>query len=245
MLPSVQEMEAYIRQAALARGIDPDTAVRVARSEGLSPGTWQANAQLSYGREQSYGPFQLHVAPKGHRGGMGNDFIAKTGLNPADPANWRPGVDFALDNAKRGGWGPWFGAKKIGVTGKMGIGGVPVQNQPPAPPPKGAAPGASYVGGLGMPPPAASGSPQTAFPGESPNPPSFLGNALAGLAGLSGGPSQHQPSQEMSGPPVDFTQLLAAFGEPGRALVQDQRKKFAMPEVGSLADLLGTAAVQQ
>ena len=36
------EMEAYIRRAAIARGINPDVALRVARSEGLQPGTWQS-----------------------------------------------------------------------------------------------------------------------------------------------------------------------------------------------------------
>jgi hypothetical protein len=122
-LPSVQEMEAFIRAEAIKRGIDPSIAVRVAKGEGLAPDTWQANANLSYGREQSYGPFQLHVAPKGHKPGLGNAFIAKTGLNPADPNTWKQGVQFALDNAATGGWSPWFGAKANGITGMMGIKG--------------------------------------------------------------------------------------------------------------------------
>jgi hypothetical protein len=124
-LPSVQEMEAYIRAKAVELGIDPDIAVKVARSEGLKEGTWQAEAQLDYGREQSYGPFQLHNAPKGHRPGMGNDFVRATGLDPSNTDTWDEGIDFALNQAKRGGWGPWFGAKKVGVTGMMGIGGQP------------------------------------------------------------------------------------------------------------------------
>lgn len=118
-------MEAYIRRRAAELGIDPDVAVRVAKSEGLQEGTWQANGMLSYGREQSYGPFQLHNAPPGERPGMGNDFVAATGLNPADPDTWDEGVDFALQQARKGGWGPWMGAKKIGVTGFMGIDGNP------------------------------------------------------------------------------------------------------------------------
>jgi len=125
MMPSVNEMEAYIRQAAVARGIDPEIAVRVARSEGLGEGIWQSNVKLDYGRERSYGPFQLHVAPEGRSPGMGNEFKAKTGLDPSDPSTWRQGVDFALTQAKEGGWGPWFGAKKIGITGMEGIGGNP------------------------------------------------------------------------------------------------------------------------
>src|SRR5262245_52217773 len=122
-LPDISDMEAYIRRAAAERGIDPDTAVAVARSEGLQEGTWQAKANLSYGRERSYGPFQLHIAPKGNRPGLGNEMIAETGVDPSDPKNWKQGIDFALNHAAKDGWGAWYGAKSIGVTGKMGIGG--------------------------------------------------------------------------------------------------------------------------
>lgn len=125
MLPTVEQMEAYIRQKAVEMGIDPEIAVRVARSEGLRPDTWQSNVQQPYGREASYGPYQLHVDPTGKRPGMGNDFMKATGLDPADPATWKTGVDYALGRAKEGGWSPWFGAKKIGITGKMGIGEAP------------------------------------------------------------------------------------------------------------------------
>jgi len=131
-LPSVQEMEAYIRQAAQARGIDPDIAVKVARSEGLKPNTWQSDLQQPYGRERSYGPFQLHVDPTGKRPGMGNDFVSSTGLNPADPTNWRQTIDFALDQAATGGWSPWMGAAKVDVTGKMGINGGKAIGMTPA-----------------------------------------------------------------------------------------------------------------
>jgi hypothetical protein len=116
-------MEAYIRQSAAQRGIDPDIAVKVAKSEGLQKGTWQSNVQQPYGRERSYGPFQLHVAPAGSRPGMGNDFVNATGLDPSDPKNAYAGIDFALDQAAKGGWSPWFGAKKVNVTGMQGING--------------------------------------------------------------------------------------------------------------------------
>jgi hypothetical protein len=121
---NVKEVEAYIRKQAAARGIDPDTAVRVARSEGLSRGTWQSNiVDPKRGREPSYGPFQLlEGGSGGWPRGMGNDFKAKTGMSPSDPRSLYPGIDFALDNAVQGGWGPWYGAKKIGITGKAGIG---------------------------------------------------------------------------------------------------------------------------
>lgn len=135
MLPSVQEMEAYIRQEAARLGIDPEVAVAVARSEGLQPGTWQAKGTLSYGREQSYGPLQLHVDPTGKNPGMGNQFKAETGLDPADPANWRQSTSYGLQQAQKGGWSPWMGAKKIGITGMEGIGDNPYSfgnEQPPA-----------------------------------------------------------------------------------------------------------------
>src|SRR5690606_6406636 len=66
-------------------------------------------------REQSYGPFQLYM-----NGGLGNEAMA-AGIDPRK--DWQGGIDFALDKAKEGGWGPWYGAEKVGVTGKMGIGG--------------------------------------------------------------------------------------------------------------------------
>ena len=119
-MPTIQELEAYIRKAAQARGIDPDTAVRVAKSEGLQPGAWQSNYMKNGVREPSYGPFQLY---KG--GGLGNDFQKATGLDPADPATVQPGIDFALDNAAKGGWGPWYGAKRAGIGRMEGIGKLP------------------------------------------------------------------------------------------------------------------------
>lgn len=128
MLPSIQEQEAYIRREAIRLGIDPDVAVQVARAEGLQEGTWQAKGNLSYGRERSYGPFQLHVDPTGERPGLGNEFKAKTGLDPADPATWQPATTFALETAARDGWGRWFGWKG---DKKAGIGNTPAATGKP------------------------------------------------------------------------------------------------------------------
>lgn len=132
MLPSVAEQEAQIRAYAASVGIDPDIAVQVARGEGLAPNTWQSNLRQPYGRERSYGAFQLHVDPTGKRPGLGNEFMASTGLDPADPKNWQAMNRFALDKARQGGWGPWMGAKAAGVTGMMGIGGKPAAAAPKA-----------------------------------------------------------------------------------------------------------------
>lgn len=138
---SMQEMEAYIRRAALQRGIDPEIALKVARSEGLKPDTWQSDVMMKGGvREPSYGPFQLY---KG--GGLGNDFQKATGLDPADPSTAYQGVDFALDNAAKGGWGPWYGAKNAGIQPMQGIGAMPPQAPPGGLPPIPGMPAAGMV----------------------------------------------------------------------------------------------------
>jgi hypothetical protein len=245
MLPSVQEMEAYIRQVAAANGVDPDTAVRVARSEGLAPGVWQANGNLSYGRERSYGPFQLHVAPAGHRGGMGNDMLAQTGVDPSNPANWRQGVDFAIKRAAKGGWSPWYGAKKIGVTGMMGINGRPTGGAAPAPVAVRDDRGAPFNNGLGTAAPtpaAASGAPPQPSMWEVFDPAmssgSSIGSALAGLA---------QPQQVQAGggmtnytpPPVDYASMMEQMSQPGMQKAAQAKEQMKAPEVGSLAEILG------
>lgn len=108
--PGVREQIGYIRSAALRRGINPDVAVEVAKKEGLF--NWKSTIP----GEESYGPFQLHYGGRGQKGplaakGLGDDFTKATGLDAADPANWKQGVDFALDAAKRQGWGAWYGWK--------------------------------------------------------------------------------------------------------------------------------------
>src|SRR5215471_4316434 len=119
--PDPSEQEQYIRQAAQQRGIDPDTAVAVARSEGLNTYVGDNNS--------SFGPFQLHyggVAPGGNAvSGLGDTFTARTGLDARDPSTWKQQVDFALDQVKQGGWGPWHGAAAQGITGMQGVGAAP------------------------------------------------------------------------------------------------------------------------
>lgn len=119
-------VEDYIRQAAIARGIDPEIAMRVARSEG---GTEVAK-RGTFNTGSSWWPYQLHYGGKGYEqfgntAGMGNSFTAQTGFQPGDPAAWRASVDYALDRAKSSGWGDWYGARAQGITGMMGIGQTP------------------------------------------------------------------------------------------------------------------------
>uniref|UniRef100_UPI003BA1F60A phage tail length tape measure family protein n=1 Tax=Shinella sp. M31 TaxID=3368615 RepID=UPI003BA1F60A len=112
------DIASYISQSATARGIDPAVALKVARSEGgLDSWNLQSNYVKNGVREPSFGPFQLY---KG--GGLGNAFMAKTGLDPALAANGPAGVDFALDHAAKNGWGAWYGAAKAGVGDFEGIG---------------------------------------------------------------------------------------------------------------------------
>lgn len=109
--------ESYIREAAAKRGIDPEIAVKVARSEGLAPGVWQSNVVRGDGRrETSYGPFQLLVG-----GGLGDKFQKTYGKSPADPSTVNQQIDFALDEAAQGGWSPWYGAAKVGVGARTGL----------------------------------------------------------------------------------------------------------------------------
>lgn len=130
-VPSYEAQAEYIAAAAAARGIDPEVALAVAKSEGLQPGTWQSNYSRNGHREPSFGAFQLlDGGPKtGFTKGMGNDFRSQTGLNPRDPANWQAMVDFALNHAAQKGWGAWYGAPKVGVSrwdGLQGAKAVPI-----------------------------------------------------------------------------------------------------------------------
>jgi tape measure domain-containing protein len=98
----------YIAQAAAKRGIDPNVALAVVNSEGgFNPGGWVGD------HGSSFGPFQLHyggMAGGGNEvGGLGEAFTRQTGEFAGDMDTWRDQVDFALDQAKAGGWGPWHG----------------------------------------------------------------------------------------------------------------------------------------
>jgi hypothetical protein len=101
----------FIRQTAARYGINPDTAVRVAASEGLANPIGDQNT--------SFGAFQLHTAP----GAMGADFQRDTGLDPSNPANEKATIDYALRRASQGGWGPFHGAARSGIGEREGIGG--------------------------------------------------------------------------------------------------------------------------
>jgi hypothetical protein len=104
---------AVIRAAAEKYGVDPDVAVKVAKSEGL--------AQFYGDNGASGGAFQLYT-----KGGLGNEFQKETGLNPLDQKNEDATIDYAMRRASQDGWGPWYGAAKVGVGKYDGIKGKAV-----------------------------------------------------------------------------------------------------------------------
>lgn len=109
----------YILETAKKYGIDPVTALKVAKSEGLA--SFKSGVIRKDGTEEpSFGAFQLYTG-----GGLGNEFQKATGLDPSDPANERATIDFALKRAAQGGWGPWNGAKNTGIGQFEGIGTSP------------------------------------------------------------------------------------------------------------------------
>jgi hypothetical protein len=112
---SQADKEAFIRSEAAKRGINPNTAMSVARSEGFN------TFKSSIPGEESYSAFQLHVTPGGRGGHVGDQFRAQTGLDPSDKANERNAIVFALDDVKRTGWVHYHGAKNTGIGPWEGI----------------------------------------------------------------------------------------------------------------------------
>lgn len=165
------EIVSYITEAATKRGIDPKIALAVANAEGLKGDPregWQSRVMKNGKRERSYGPFQLYID-----GGLGNEFMKTTGLDPRDPNTVRQQIDFALDAAAKGGWGPWYGAKNIGLGQWDGINKAGGPNIQPAsaPPPGMQADGAPAPMGTamtGFPPQPAPMAPQTPQPASAP-----------------------------------------------------------------------------
>lgn len=132
--PSNDEVRNYIATEAAKRGMDPQVALKVWQAEGGSNWTGDQNS--------SHGPFQLHYGGvAGGRNavpGMGDDFTKATGLDARNPATWKEQTQFALDQAKQGGWGPWHGwhgdkwaginrGTRVASNGPAPVGPAPVQ----------------------------------------------------------------------------------------------------------------------
>jgi hypothetical protein len=117
------EIEGFIRDAAAARGISGDIAIRVARSEG---GVDEYAKRGTFATGSSWWAFQLHYGGPGYEylgstAGMGTGFTKLTGWGPGDEPAWRDACRYALNRAKASGWGAWYGAAHVGVAQWEGI----------------------------------------------------------------------------------------------------------------------------
>jgi hypothetical protein len=107
--PSPEVMEKSIRDKFSARGIDPDIAVRVAKSEGLFAYKYSPTGQSFVPGEQSFGPFQLNYSPKGTS--LGDRFTRETGLDARNPATVDKQIEFVAEWVRKNGWGDFHGWK--------------------------------------------------------------------------------------------------------------------------------------
>lgn len=140
------DVVAYIMKSAREHGIDPNIALRVAKSEGLA-GYDPTKPDRGGDGGSSFTPFQLHyggINPAMPHAGLGDVFTKETGLDARDPKNWQAAIDFSMRQVRKGGWGPWMGAKASGITGMAGVGPMPM----PTPLPSGARMSAT-MGNLG------------------------------------------------------------------------------------------------
>jgi hypothetical protein len=124
------DLESYTRQKAASLGIDPDTAVRVANTEGGLGDPTRQNMQGA----PAYGPYQLYVGGPDNPG-LGDEAL-RQGIDPRNPAHVYRAIDFALENAAKNGWGAFQGAAANGIGNWEGIGKAPTGA---APTPSGAA----------------------------------------------------------------------------------------------------------
>jgi len=111
---------AYLRRVALANGIDPDTFLKVAASEGLGNPIGDNGS--------SFGDFQLHyggLSSAFPHSGLGDQFTRETGLSAQDASTWQQQANWVAKYVRKNGWGPWSGARNAGITGKMGVGALP------------------------------------------------------------------------------------------------------------------------
>lgn len=251
----VPEVSDYIKQAAIARGIDPDIALRVAGHEGLN--VFDPSKPDNGGDEgSSFGPFQLHYAGMSKsmpNAGLGDEFTKATGLKASDPSTWKQQVDFALDQARKGGWSPWMGAKAEGITGMMGIGNSPANARTQVPnqvasldpaagiptPGAGAQIDATNPASAKPDVPAALAGPQSTV---APAAPSTVANALAGPPKAATATSQ-PPQTAQNGPSAAL--LFKVLSNPYSTASQKAMAQFLLEKQQQQSDPLRQLQVQE
>lgn len=196
------EIAAYIRAKAIELGIDPEIALRVAGHEGLNVFD-PSKPDLGGDDRSSFGPWQLHYAGRSKsmpNPGLGDEFTRQTGLKADDPSTWKQQTDFALAQAKAGGWGPWMGAAAEGIGDWQGIrGGRGGGKQPKA----------QAVGGAG------------AY--QPPNQYSIGPASAATTSPSSVTPPYGQGQPSGAQPPQPGPQLVQDPNNPGRVAAADQK----------------------
>jgi hypothetical protein len=110
------DIEALVHEYAPQFGVNPRAGMRVFGNEGLGGYQSKLIDPKTGQRERSYGAFQLYMD-----GGLGNEFMKDTGLDPRDPATTPQQVKYAMQKASEGGWGPWKGAARAGMSNWEGI----------------------------------------------------------------------------------------------------------------------------
>lgn len=120
------DLEGWARSEARRLGIDPETAVRVANTEGGFGDPTRQNMEGA----PAFGPYQLYIGGPGNPG-LGDEALQR-GIDPRNPAHARQAITYALEHAAKSGWGAFQGAAGAGIGNFEGIGqAVPQAQVPP------------------------------------------------------------------------------------------------------------------
>ena len=225
-------LEPYIRETAKKHGVDPDVAVRVAKSEGLRG--FRSGVQLKGGGEEpSYGAFQLYTG-----GGLGNEFQKETGLDPRDPKNEKATIDYALKKASQVGWGPWHGAKNTGIgewEGISGSGAATAASDTSIPETKiSPSPASTDTAQTGFPSPLGGVSDQSGIPKQTVK--EGLGDVFAGIGKAmsgAGAGAAATPAQPVAVAPAAPAPRVVPMVDPKVAESQRQQLALAMQRLNS------------
>ena len=117
-MPTKNEIASYIWNRAPAYGVNPGTALGIAKFEGLNDKTLSSP---TFGNPDakgySYGPFQLYSGSSTPgdvaSGGLASTFAKQFGEAPS-ASNWQKQVDFSLKYMADNGTGAWYSVRDQG-----------------------------------------------------------------------------------------------------------------------------------